>query len=143
MSQNYKTDRFGRKRLMIFVNIPFAIGWLILFQATQVWHIIVGFAMHGLAIGLMESSVFTYMCNHIFYLKNCFFITSLHLFSEPSTRGVLTTYTNVSFSLGIFIVSTLNAWIPWRNMALVCLAVPVTCAITICFVRERESVNHS
>lgn len=46
---------------MILVNIPYAIGWSILYQATEVWQIYVAFALLGLAIGLMEAAVFTYV----------------------------------------------------------------------------------
>lgn len=55
------TDPLGRKRSMILVNIPFAIGWIMLFVANDVWLVFVGFAMQGLAIGLMEAPVLTYL----------------------------------------------------------------------------------
>lgn len=54
-------DPLGRKRSMIIVNIPFVIGWLMLFRATAVWEVFFGFAMQGLAIGLMEAPVVTYL----------------------------------------------------------------------------------
>lgn len=54
-------DPLGRKRSMILVNIPFAIGWYMLCQANAVWMVFVGFAMQGLAIGLMEAPVLTYL----------------------------------------------------------------------------------
>lgn len=55
------TDPLGRKRSMILVNIPFAIGWYMLYRATAVWEIFFGFAMQGLAIGLMEAPIVTYL----------------------------------------------------------------------------------
>lgn len=45
----------GRKNSMIMVNIPFALGWFMLYRATEVWEIFGGFAMLGMAIGLMEA----------------------------------------------------------------------------------------
>lgn len=40
---------------MILVNIPFALGWYLLWRATEIWEIFCGFAMLGAAIGLMEA----------------------------------------------------------------------------------------
>lgn len=51
----------GRKRVMILVNIPLAIGWFILYQATQVWHIFVSISILGISRGLSEVSDFTYV----------------------------------------------------------------------------------
>lgn len=60
-SQGVLTDPIGRKKAMIFVNIPFIIGWFLLYQATQIWHLFFGLSVLGLAIGLMEASVMTYV----------------------------------------------------------------------------------
>lgn len=46
---------------MILVNIPYLIGWLTLYQATSVAEIFIGFVMLGLAVGLMEAPVVTYL----------------------------------------------------------------------------------
>lgn len=54
MTLDYK-DTMGRKNSMIMVNIPFALGWFMLYRATEVWEIFGGFAMLGMAIGLMEA----------------------------------------------------------------------------------------
>lgn len=55
------SDPLGRKRSMMLVNIPFAIGWLMLYQANGVWMVFFGFAMQGLAIGLGEAPVLNYL----------------------------------------------------------------------------------
>lgn len=54
-------DHLGRKRAMIIVNIPYAIGWFLLCRATTIWEIFVGSAMHGFAIGLVGSPVYAYV----------------------------------------------------------------------------------
>lgn len=46
---------------MILVNIPFVIGWLTLHQASSVTEIFIGFLILGLAVGLMEAPVVTYL----------------------------------------------------------------------------------
>lgn len=64
------SDPLGRKRAMILVNIPFAIGWLVLHQTTAVWHIYFAFAMLGLGIGLVKKIV----VDHYFVILNYFFL---------------------------------------------------------------------
>lgn len=46
---------------MILVNIPFAIGWFILYSSSEVSHILFGMAVLGVAIGLMEPSMTCYV----------------------------------------------------------------------------------
>lgn len=53
-----QTDPLGRKRSMILMNIPFVIGWFLLYRATKVWEIFVGFVFLGLANGLGKNSRF-------------------------------------------------------------------------------------
>lgn len=55
------TDPLGRKRSMIFVNIPLALGWFLVYQGDVFWKILTGCAFLGLGIGLMESPVTTYL----------------------------------------------------------------------------------
>lgn len=58
---NQNIDSLGRKWAMIVVNAPFAIAWLLLYYANDVWMILVAITLMGLAIGLMESPVITYI----------------------------------------------------------------------------------
>lgn len=57
----HRIDSLGRKWAMIVVNIPFAIAWLLLYRASDVSMIFVAITLMGLAIGLMESPVITYI----------------------------------------------------------------------------------
>lgn len=47
-SQGLVTDKIGRRKAMIAVNIPFAAGWFLLYQTKQIWEIYAGFALLGL-----------------------------------------------------------------------------------------------
>lgn len=55
------SDPLGRRVSMILVNIPYFIGWFTLSQATSVAEIFIGVMMLGLAVGLMEAPVVTYL----------------------------------------------------------------------------------
>lgn len=46
------TDWLGRKKSTILMNIPFIIGWFMLYQTYYAWQIYVAFALLGFAIGL-------------------------------------------------------------------------------------------
>lgn len=46
---------------MIFVNIPLALGWLMVYQGDVIWKIFIGCALHGLGVGLMEAPLISYI----------------------------------------------------------------------------------
>lgn len=55
------TEPIGRKRAMIFVNIPHIIGWFLLYFATSLTEIFIGVSLLGLGVGLMEAPIVTYV----------------------------------------------------------------------------------
>lgn len=69
-------DTLGRKRSMILVNIPYFLGWFVLWHSSSVNEIILGFILLGLAVGLMEAAVVTYL-GEIWYES----IFNIYLFS--------------------------------------------------------------
>lgn len=58
----------------------------------------------------------------------------IYEYSEPSIRGVITAMAGISATLGLFIVFTMGNFIAWRNVAIICLAVPVITMIAVYFV---------
>lgn len=74
---------------------------------------------------------------HFFFL----FTHSKHIYSEPSTRGILIAYSTISAPFGMLIIYLLNTLMPWRSVALLCLTLPVITAIAICFVSSRVLAN--
>lgn len=50
----FLNDTLGRKKTLIFVNIPYAIAWITLYNSNTLGAIYTAFAIHGLAMGLME-----------------------------------------------------------------------------------------
>lgn len=57
----FMKDPFGAKRTMMLVNIPIAIGWIILNNANNVWQLFVANILLGLSLGLMVSPVVRYV----------------------------------------------------------------------------------
>lgn len=54
--------------------------------------------------------------------------------SEPSTRGILVSYTNLGTSLGGSVVFFLNTLTEWRTVGLICMSVPVITVLALYFV---------
>lgn len=57
----FLTEPLGRKKALICVNVPYAIGWIMLYYANSLTVINIAFALLGLGIGLMEAPIFTYI----------------------------------------------------------------------------------
>lgn len=51
------TEPIGRKKAMIFVNVPHLFAWIILYHSTELYQVFIGVCLLGLGVGLME--VFT------------------------------------------------------------------------------------
>lgn len=70
--------------------------------------------------------------NWLFYDQNS---------SEPSTRGILVTYTNLGTSLGGSVVFFLNTLTEWRIVGLICMSVPIITVCALYFVSHQLSPN--
>ncbi|XP_055686788.1 facilitated trehalose transporter Tret1-like [Lutzomyia longipalpis] len=114
------TEPLGRKLSMILVNIPHIIAWIMLYYANSLPELYTAAVLLGLGVGFMEAPIITYVGE----------------ISEPSIRGILTSCAGVSVMMGIFIVYFLGTVVTWRVAALICLAVPLSTLIAICFVPE-------
>lgn len=55
------TDRLGRKKAMVLVNIPHIAAWLMISYATRVEEMYAAAVILGLGIGVMETPVVTYI----------------------------------------------------------------------------------
>lgn len=56
----YITELIGRKKAMIFVNIPHIFAWVILYHSTELIHVFIAICLLGFGVGLMESPVVAY-----------------------------------------------------------------------------------
>lgn len=120
LSPFQSTDYLGRKIGMMVVNVPFAIAWFLMYQASDVSHLFIANSLLGLSVGLMEAPIMTYLGE----------------ISEPATRGILISYTNLGTPLGGFVVFFLNTLTTWRTVGLICLCVPILTVVALTFVPE-------
>lgn len=55
------TEPMGRKKALMFVNIPHLFGWFLLYYSTELLHVFVAIWLLGLGVGLMEAPIITYV----------------------------------------------------------------------------------
>lgn len=141
------SERIGRKRAMLLVNVPHIIGWPMLYFATSTDMVFASIVLLGLGVGFMEAPVVTYV-GEIWYVrgacskvakKKAFRATTITTqsptpFSEPSIRGILVACSGVAVMLGFFLMYLLGALMNWRNVALLCTLLPIITSIAISFV---------
>lgn len=78
---SYITDALGRRRAMLIVNIPFIIAWFMMYRATSVVELFLGYGLLGFGVGLTEAPIITYI-GEITYVSFCdgFPIIILYIF---------------------------------------------------------------
>lgn len=115
----------GRKRMMMLSNVPLLVAWCMLYRATSTWEIFVGSALLGLGSGMLEAPVIAYVGE----------------IGEPEFRSFLMAYAYIGMTFGSLIVSVLNTLMPWRLVAMVCISVPISNLVLLCFVSVRLNVT--
>lgn len=68
-------------------------------------------------------------------------VTVFVLFSQPSIRGILVALSGLAATTGLSIVYTLSNLMPWRQVALCCLSVPVSTMVAVCFVSILSGIS--
>ncbi|XP_056643230.1 facilitated trehalose transporter Tret1-like isoform X1 [Diorhabda sublineata] len=114
------TQAVGRKRAMQFINIPFITAWIILTFSTTVWQIFLALCILGFSGGLMEAPVLTYVAE----------------ITQPHLRGILSSTSTMSVTLGMLSQFILGTCTSWRTVTLINCIVPILSFISLTFVPE-------
>lgn len=114
----YITEKLGRKKSMILVNIPHIVAWLMMYFASTLEEINIAGVLLGLGIGFMEAPVITYIGE----------------ITQPSIRDILTCCASVFGNLGIVACYFIATFFAWRTVALICCIVPILTIILLLFV---------
>lgn len=61
VASGFLTEPIGRRKSLMLVNVPFVLGWILIYVANSLNTIYAGFVMLGIGLGLMEAPIFTYM----------------------------------------------------------------------------------
>lgn len=119
-------DRFGRRKLALLTCIPFFIGWILMYLATNVWFIYVARMIAGISAGNLTETE-TVCLNWLVtskYNSSDFFtgLTTVSLIyvseiAHPTLRPMLLGFNSVFVSLGILLVSVLGQFFIWYSIA--------------------------
>ncbi|XP_026497541.1 facilitated trehalose transporter Tret1-like isoform X2 [Vanessa tameamea] len=114
------TSPLGRRRAMQMVNVPFFIAWLIFHFSTNTGHLYGALFLTGLAGGLLEAPVLTYVAE----------------ITQPHLRGALTATSTLCITIGVFTQFLFGLLFYWRTVALINIIFTILAVIALCFVPE-------
>ncbi|XP_050342932.1 uncharacterized protein LOC126768706 isoform X2 [Nymphalis io] len=89
----YLIDKFGRRTMIIYSQLPVCIGWVYTGVANSAKHIILGRIITGVGLGMV-------MCVPRVYMTEV---------SLPNMRGVIGSFPNIAMSVGIAMQEELAA----------------------------------
>ncbi|KAI5694364.1 hypothetical protein M8J75_015612 [Diaphorina citri] len=114
------TQPFGRKRSMLFMNIPYLLAFLLFVLSRNVTTLYTALALTGLTGGLMEAPVLTYVAE----------------ITQPHLRGILSAIASLAVIFGQTSQLLLGSFLSWRTVAIINMAFPLISAIILFFIPE-------
>lgn len=116
-------DKFGRKTTNLASSIPFLIGSILIYFATNIDTILFGRFLTGLSSGLVAPPP------NVYISEIC----------SPKHRSYLLAALTTSVTIGILIVHLLGTFLNWRIAAISCIAIPLVGMILVWFFPETPS----
>lgn len=112
-------ERFGKKRCMIFANVPSIAGWSLLYFAHSSFFLCASALLMGFSIGVGAGAVHAYVGE----------------ITEPRLRGTMASILNTAALFGSLLGFILGSLFDWRTVALLSALCPVICILLIILVR--------
>lgn len=112
--------KFGRKKTMLSLVVPFLIGWSLVIWANSVTMMIVGRFIIGLAGGAFCVSAPQYSAE----------------IAESEVRGLVGTFFQLLIIAGILFVYIVGAFLPIYNVSLICGSIPLVFGLIFSFMPE-------
>lgn len=112
--------KFGRRRVMIILCIPFCFAWWLFSVANTPALLYLAVSMHGMVNGLLEAPILTYVA------EVC----------EARWRGTLASTSVLASLFGVSLQFLLGSLLPWRQAALLNIIFPVMSFLSLIFVPE-------
>nr|XP_018916839.1 PREDICTED: facilitated trehalose transporter Tret1-like [Bemisia tabaci] len=113
VASGFLSEKFGRRGSMTLINVPFIVGWILLYYASSVTGLFAAVLVMGIGIGFCEAPIAAYLGE----------------IGEPHLRGSLLCIMCSAVSLGYLSTFFLGSIMPWRTFALVNVIYPVTTMI--------------
>ncbi|KAJ2954361.1 hypothetical protein O0L34_g2623 [Tuta absoluta] len=114
------TTPLGRRRAMQLVNVPFLVAWLLFHFARTTSHLYGALCLTGLAGGLLEAPVLTYVAE----------------ITQPHLRGALSATSSMCIIIGVFTQFLFGLFLYWRTVALVNISFTILAVVSLCFIPE-------
>ena len=115
--------RYGRKRILLAIALPFSFFWLLTVFANSVA------MMYVTAFGCG-------FCSAIVLLVSNVYISEI---ASPEIRGGLCALAKMASHVGLLVSFSLGAYLDWRRLAMVVTAAPLTLLIAAFYVPETPS----
>ncbi|KAM4696989.1 solute carrier family 2, facilitated glucose transporter member 8 [Rhinophrynus dorsalis] len=120
-------DRIGRKLSLMLCSVPFVLGFTLIISAQNIWMLLIGRLLTGLASGVTSLVVPVYISET----------------SHSKVRGTLGSCVQLMVVTGIVGSYIAGMILDWRWLAVLCCVPPIIMLITMCFMPEtpRYLVN--
>lgn len=115
--------RYGRKRILLAIAIPFSFFWLLTVFANSV------VMMYVTAFGCGFCSAIVLLVSHVYISE----------IASPEIRGGLCALAKMASHVGLLVSFSLGAYLDWRRLAMVVTAAPLTLLIAAFYVPETPS----
>jgi len=106
MSGGFFINKLGRKGTMMYNSVFFALSYLCLAAAQNVWMLFVGRFLSGMASGITSIATPTYLSE----------------IASPSVRGMLGSCFQLMVTIGVLYVGIIGAFLSWQWLSVACLA---------------------
>ncbi|XP_073455617.1 solute carrier family 2, facilitated glucose transporter member 8 isoform X1 [Aquarana catesbeiana] len=116
----WMVDRLGRKVTLMICSIPFVLGFTLIISAQNVWMLLGGRLVSGLASGITSLVVPVYISET----------------SHPRVRGLLGSCVQLMVVIGIVGSYIAGMFLDWRWLAVLCSVPPVIMALFMIFMPE-------
>jgi len=112
-------EKLGKKRCMIFANLPGLVGWILLYYANTSLILYTSTLLMGFSMGFGAGATSSYVGE----------------ISEPRLRGSLGSLGGIALRLGSSVIFVLGYFFEWRTVALLSSICPILCICLVVFVR--------
>lgn len=116
-------ERYGRKRCMIFANVPSILGWIMLYRTNSSTMLYTSMVLMGMSIGFSEAPILSYVGE----------------ITEPRLRGSMSSLACMTSWIGCMLTFFLGYLFDWRTVALLSALCPVTCMCLVACVSLAAS----
>lgn len=117
--------KFGRKGTMVGDAVFFALSYLCLVTAQNIWMLFVGRFFTGMASGITTIAAPTYVSE----------------VSSPDVRGMLGSCFQLQVTIGVLYVGIVGAFVSWRWLSVACMALALIWGILMLFCPESPTYS--